>query len=145
MHHFIQTIKICKQHLRIISYSVFRDLKPFLHCLSPDVAAKNVEVKSGTDTELTCIISGLTAAVSSVTWLLGTTPVSEGGVLSQLSTDSSQTATLLVGGSHVTSDQEYVCRVVSGEYIQSPNQDTIVRLSVYGEGFDTSQSCTVCF
>ena len=70
-----------------------------------------------------------------MTWLVDNKVVRGDGYSDTLTafSSSSQTATLLVKGTHVTEDKDYVCRVASGEYSQSPPQKTVVRLLVYGK------------
>ena len=108
--------------------------------LSSGVAPKNAEVITGTETEIFCVITGLTTAVTSVTWLLNSSPVNGDGYSSTLTTltAGSQIGKLLVKSSHVTEDKDYVCRVLSGRFSSSPPQDTAVKLSVYRED-------TVCY
>jgi hypothetical protein len=94
-------------------------------------------VKSGTETKVSCIIIGLNKAVKEVSWLHNGNPLTGDGYTMTVTSLvlGSQTATLLVEGSHVTKDKDYTCRVTSGEYEQSPPQDTVVKLNVYGKSF----------
>ena len=107
-----------------------------------DVKAHSAEVKSGTDTTISCVISGIKNRVT-VEWLLN------GASVSVISSDSrssytsntgsvdadnmnSQTATLNIEGSAVKKDGTYTCRVQSELFSESPTSDTVVYLYVYG-------------
>ena len=92
--------------------------------------AVNKEMKSGTETTLSCVISGLTEAAT-VTWhdSTGEELTSTPGTLS----GDEQTTELVVSSDAVTSDAVYTCRVTSGEYPDSDPQDTEVNLNVYSK------------
>ena len=99
------------------------------------VEAKSKEVKIGTATTISCVITGL-GATATVTWtdsdgnaLPGDTDftATEG-----TSTDGSQTTTLLVKAAEVTADTVYTCTVTSATWPDSGSSDTTVNLDVYG-------------
>ena len=82
----------------------------------------------GTETTLTCKITGL-SATATVTWMKGS-EVDE-GVNEGALTEDTQTATLTV--SDPQEDTEYTCVVTSGEYPASSSSTTLVTLNTYCE------------
>ena len=69
-----------------------------------------------------------------VAWLLNGTVVAFSGTHDTALTavgNNSQTTTLVVIGSQFTSDQDFVCRVQSGEYPASPPSNTQVHLDIF--------------
>ena len=101
----------------------------YLSSFVSDVEAVNKEVKTGTETTISCIITGLTQ-LATVTWHdnSDTELSSNTGILS----DDEQVTTLFVDSTNVTSDAVYTCRVTSGQFPTSASQDTEVQLNVYG-------------
>ena len=101
-----------------------------------EVAAKSQEVKSGTETTISCAITGLTgSAVATVVWQDSTGAAVTGANFAPTpGTQSSgdQTATLLVKAGEVTADKVYSCQVTSGTYTDSAASATAVNLDVYG-------------
>ena len=95
-----------------------------------DVEAVSKEVKTGTETTLSCVITGLTVQAT-ITWhdSTGEELTSTPGNIS----NDEQITTLVVSSAAVTSDAVYTCRVTSGEYPDSDPQDTEVQLNVYSK------------
>ena len=94
------------------------------------------KVKKGTETTISCVITGLSDATATVTWRTSTGDKVSGAEFLPNSGDQEegkQTATLKVGGSLVTSDQAYTCTIESGSYSASGSSDTVVNLDIYGE------------
>ena len=93
--------------------------------------AHSAEVKSGTKTTISCVITGITSPIN-VKWL-----ESSGGVIemdadnytpnSGTLDNNRQTATLEVKGA--TEDKTFTCRVI---FPGSSSYDTDVQLNVYG-------------
>ena len=106
-----------------------------------EVAAKSKEVKSGTETTISCVITGLNDATASVVW-----QDSEGQAVTGdnftpaegTQEGGKQTTTLLVKGAAVTDDKAYNCQVTSGTDTNSAASDTTVNLDVYGENQDST-------
>ena len=94
------------------------------------------EVKTGTETTISCLITGL-AAKATVEWIDSSTNVAVTGsdftAAEGSETGGTQTSTLLVKTASVSSDKAYTCRVKSGAYTDSAASDTTVNLNVYGE------------
>jgi hypothetical protein len=127
-----------REHNRIIFILVYHSCTFLLIRLrhyNSGVEAKDAEVKSGTETEVSCVISGLEAQIKEVTWQHNGNTLPKDGYTASLTplVKGSQTAKLAVKGSKVTEDKDYTCRISSGEYEQSPTQDTVVKLNVYGK------------
>ena len=101
-----------------------------------EVAAKSQEVKSGTETTISCAITGLRgSAVATVVWQDSAGAAVTGSDFTPTAgTQSSgdQTATLLVKAGEVTADKVYSCQVTSGTYTDSDASATAVNLDVYG-------------
>ena len=90
------------------------------------------EVKKGSDTTISCVITGITAKVT-VSWRTSSGEVSGDNFTPDQGTYSNgqQTSTLIVKGTQVTTDTTYTCRVTSG----SEHSDTTVNLNVYGRPY----------
>jgi hypothetical protein len=99
-----------------------------------EVKSVNKEVKKGTDTTISCVITGITAKAT-VSWLTSSGEVSGDNFTPNQGTYSNgiQTSTLTVRGTGVATDTAYTCRVTSG----SVHSDATVNLNVYG----TLQDC----
>jgi hypothetical protein len=91
-------------------------------------------VKSGTDTIISCIITGLTQAAT-VSWYdsTGLQLTSTTTTTRNHNHNEEQITTLEVASDAVTSDAVYTCEVTSGEYPDSDPQDTEVNLNVYSK------------
>ena len=96
----------------------------------------NTEVKKGSDTTISCVITGLTETAT-VTWRTSTGPVSGDKLVPVQGSysDGTQTSTLSVDGTVVNEDTAYTCRVTSGSLPDSSHSDTTVNLNVYGMFF----------
>ena len=93
-------------------------------------------MKKGSDTTISCAITGLTETAT-VTWRTSTGPVpAEKFTPIQGSySGGAQTSTLAVDGTLVNEDTAYTCRVTSGSLPDSSHSDTTVNLNVYGMFF----------
>ena len=98
-----------------------------------EVQSVNKEVKKGSDTTISCVISGITAAAT-VSWRTNSGEVTGENFTPVQGTHSNgkQTSTLAVKGAQVTADTSYTCRVTSGSLSDSGSSDTTVNLNVYG-------------
>jgi hypothetical protein len=107
--------------------------------LISEVDSVNKEVKTGTDTTISCVITGLSAQAT-VFWLTRSGEVSRDIFTPDQGTYSNgkQTSTLAVEGILVNSDTAFTCRVASGSIPTSAHSDTVVKLDVYGS-FLTSE------
>ena len=98
--------------------------------------AKSKEVKIGTATTISCVITGL-GGTATVTWTKsdGSALPDDGGYTPTpgSESDGTQTTTLLVASGSVAEDTAYLCKVTSGELPESAVSDTTVNLDVYGE------------
>ena len=101
-----------------------------------EVAPKSKEVKKGSTTTISCVITGITDTAT-VTWRTSTGEVSGSGFTAIQGSHSggTQTSTLAVDGTQVNVDTAYTCRVTSGSFPQSPHSDTAADLNVYGTNF----------
>ena len=99
----------------------------------------NREVKKGSDTTISCVISGLTETAT-VTWRTSTGPVPAEKFTPVQGSHSAgtQTSTLAVDGTLVNDDTAYTCRVTSGSLPDSSHSDTTVNLNVYGTFFNAN-------
>ena len=94
------------------------------------------EVLKGTETTLTCIISGITQAVSVAWYKGGDTPVvntdAHYGVkaVPYATNTNTQSSLLTVKSAVVQVDTAYTCRVTSGEFSNSLPQDTEASLKI---------------
>ena len=98
-----------------------------------EVVAVSKEVKKGSDTMISCVISGITATAT-VSWRTSSGEVSGVNFTPVQGTysDGNETSTLSVKGTQVNSDTAYTCRVTSGSLSNSGYSDTAVNLNVYG-------------
>ena len=99
----------------------------------------NTEVKKGSDTTISCVITGLTETAT-VTWRTSTGPVSGDKLVPVQGShsDGTQTSTLSVDGTLVNDDTAYTCRVTSGSLPDSSHSDTTVNLNVYGTFYNAN-------
>ena len=99
-----------------------------------EVESVNKEVKKGSDTTISCVITGI-AAKATVSWRTNSGEVSGTNFTPVEGTYSNgkQTSTLTVKGTQVTADTAYTCRVTSGSLPDSGYSDTTVNLNVYGK------------
>jgi hypothetical protein len=104
--------------------------------LISEVEAVSKEVKNGSETTISCVITGLSDATATVSWRTSTGEAVAGeNFTSAMGTQANgkQTSTLLVKGPQVSVDTAYTCTVTSGTYAKSESSDTIVNLDVYGK------------
>ena len=99
-----------------------------------DVESVNKEVKQGSTTTISCVITGITDTAT-VTWRTSTGEVSGSGFTATQGSHSggTQTSTLAVDGTQVNVDIAYTCRVTSGSLQESGPFDTVVNLKVFGK------------
>lgn len=111
-----------------------------------EVQAVSKEVKKGTETTISCVITGLTAGMK-VTWRSSSGEISdeeeeeeddepsqeERVSATQQTTEGKQTFTLTLKSDKVTTDTAYTCRVTSTLLPDSGHSDTTVNLNVYGK------------
>ena len=95
--------------------------------------AKSKEVLKGTETEVACVITGITATAT-VSWRTSSGEVTGNDYVKEQGSHANgkQTSTLTVKGAKVTTDTAYTCRITSGSYADSAHSDTTVNLNVYG-------------
>ena len=93
-----------------------------------------MEVRKGSTTTISCVITGITETVT-VSWRTATEPVSGSKITSLQGSHSggTQTSTLTVDSTDVTEDKTYTCRVTSGSFPDSNSFDHSVNLDVYGK------------
>ena len=105
--------------------------------LSSEVESVNKEAKKGSDTTISCVITGL-AETATVTWRTSTGPVPAEKFTPVQGSHSAgtQTSSLAVDGTFVNDDTAYTCRVTSGSLPDSSHSDTTVNLNVYGTVFN---------
>ena len=98
-----------------------------------DVQSIEKEVKKGSTTTISCVITGITETVT-VSWRTATEPVSGSKFNSVQGSHSggTQTSTLTVDSSEVTEDKTYTCRLTSESFPDSGNFDNTVNLNVFG-------------
>ena len=98
------------------------------------IESQNKEVKQGTETVISCVITGITTTAK-VSWLTSSGPVSGVKFTSVQGSHSggTQTSTLTVDSTDVTEDKTYTCRVTSGSFPDSNSFDHSVNLDVYGK------------
>ena len=105
-----------------------------------EVQAVSFEVKSGTDTTISCVITGLGGTeAAAVSWIDSDTGKAVAGdnfvaVAGTRDPDvaGKQTTTLRVKTDAVKADKTYTCQVKSGALTDSAASDTVVNLDVYG-------------
>ena len=108
--------------------------------LFSDVSPINKEVETGTETSISCVITGITTELDNVVWTKDGTDVTtlsaDNYVVSPGTYDSnSQTTTLTVKAAANTADSIYTCVITSDEW-QQTNKQTNVILNVFGkDGF----------
>ena len=93
-------------------------------------------MKKGSDTTISCVITGLTETAT-VTWRTsaGPVPAEKFTPIQGSHSGGAQTSTLAVDGTLVNDDTAYTCRVTSGSLPDSSHSDTTVNLNVYGNMF----------
>ena len=101
--------------------------------LCSDVQSIEKEVKKGSTTAISCVITGITESVN-VVWRTATAPVPEAKftVVQGSHSGGTQTSTLTVDSTEVTEDIAYTCRVTSGSLPDSGHFDNTVNLKVFG-------------
>ena len=101
--------------------------------LLSDVQSVEKEVKKGSTTTISCVVTGITETVT-VSWRTATAPVSGSKFDSIQGSHSggTQTSTLTVDSTEVTEDKAYTCRVTSGSYPASGHFENTVNLNVFG-------------
>jgi hypothetical protein len=99
-----------------------------------EVTAKSKEVKKGSDTTISCMLTGLTAKAT-VSWQTSSGEVSGDNFTPTQGTfdKGKQTSTLAVKGTQVITDNVYTCRVTSGSLSDSGYSDKTVYLYVFGK------------
>ncbi|KAL5247349.1 hypothetical protein ACHWQZ_G019273 [Mnemiopsis leidyi] len=118
-----------------------------------DVQSVNKEVKQGSTTTISCVITGITETAT-VSWRTSTGEVSgdKFTAVQGSHSEGTQTSTLAVDGTQVTIDTAYTCRVISGSVSESGNFDTTVNLNVFDvqsvnkevkQGSTTTISCVI--
>ena len=110
----------------------------------------NKEVLAGTDTSISCVISGITQQLDNVVW------TKDGTDVTTLSEDNSyvvsagtygsnsQTTTLTVKAAVNTADSTYTCVITSNEHRET-NKPTSVTLNVFSKFGATSLFITLQF
>ena len=100
---------------------------------SSDIQSVEKEVKQGSTTKISCVITGITETVT-VSWRTASEPVSGSKFTSVQGShsDGTQTSTLTVDSTEVTEDKAYTCRVTSGSLPDSGHFDNTVNLNVFG-------------
>ena len=104
-----------------------------LTLLISEIESVDKEVKESSETTISCVITGITAAVT-VSWRTSSGKVSGTNFTPTQGTYSNgeQTSTLTVKGAQVITDTAYTCRITSGSLPSSAHSDTTVNLNVYG-------------
>ena len=101
-----------------------------------EVAPVHKEVISGTETTISCTITGLkVGADASIEWQTSTGAAVAGSDFTSAPGSNSagtQEATLVVKTAAVDADKVYSCQVTSGTYTASDASKTAVNLDVYG-------------
>jgi len=100
-----------------------------------ETTAVNRETESGSETTISCIVTGLLSAYTSATWTVSgaSSPISDsdenyviGGIAFDLAT-MTQTTTLTVLNGVITADQTYTCSIFRADQ----SDDTAVNLKVF--------------
>ena len=104
-----------------------------------DIQPVNKEVEAGTDTTISCLITGISRHVETVTWKKDGTDVSslsESNYIVSVGAyeSDSQNTTLTVSGAANTADSMYTCAITSNEWSQVDQEATVV-LNVFGRLF----------
>ena len=99
-----------------------------------DVQSIEKEVKKGSATTISCVVTGIEETVT-VAWRTATEPVSGSKFTSVQGSHSggTQISTLTVDSTEVTEDKAYTCRVTSGSFPDSGHFDNTVNLNVFGK------------
>ena len=99
-----------------------------------DVQSIEKEVKKGSATTISCVVTGIEETVT-VAWRTATEPVSGSKFTSVQGSQSggTQISTLTVDSTEVTEDKAYTCRVTSGSFPDSGHFDNTVNLNVFGK------------
>ena len=103
-----------------------------------DVIATDKDALEGTESVLSCKITGLSAKAT-VSWTKG--DQTQGGTTEGELNDGTQISTLTV--TNPQEDTEYTCVVTSGEYSSSEPSETPLSLNVYGKFLLFSQTMKV--
>ncbi|XP_063691276.1 uncharacterized protein LOC134823672 [Bolinopsis microptera] len=121
-------------------------------CILVQMRAHSAEVKSGTATTISCVITGITSPIT-VEWLESGTVISADSNYTQnpgTIENNSQTATLEVKGADVIEDKTFICRVLFPGSLQYENRK--VQLNIYDvavndaevkSGTDATISCVM--
>ena len=102
-----------------------------------DIQPTDKEVKSGTDVEISCIVTGITRLLDSVKWTKAGTDVTtlteDNSYVVSAGTYSSnsQTTTLTVKAGVNTADSTYTCVITSNEWLETDKETSVV-LNVFG-------------
>ena len=104
---------------------------------STDVQPINKEVERGTDSTISCLVTGITKQLDGVVWTKDGTDVttlSGSNYIVSPGTygSNSQTTTLTVKAAANTADSTYTCAIDSDEWLQT-NKETTVNLEVFCE------------
>ena len=101
--------------------------------ITSDVESVSKEVKKGSDTTISCVITEF-METATVTWLTSTgqVPANKFTPVQRIHYDGTQTSTLAVDGTLVNEDTAYTCRVTSGSLPDSSHSETTVNLNIYG-------------
>ena len=103
-----------------------------------EVIATDKDALEGTESVLSCTITGLSAKAT-VIWTKG--DQTQGGTTEGELNDGTQMSTLTV--TNPQEDTEYTCVVTSGEYSLSEASETSLSLNVYGKFLLFSQTMKV--
>ena len=103
-----------------------------------EVIATDKDALEGTESVLSCKITGLSAKAT-VIWTKG--DQTQGGTTEGELNDGTQISTLTV--TNPQEDTEYTCVVTSGEYSSSEPSETPLSLNVYGKFLLFSQTMKV--
>ena len=96
------------------------------------------EVEENTDATISCIVSGITKKLDSVSWTKGGTDVTtlseDNSYVVSAGTygSNSQTTTLTVKAAANTADSTYTCVITSNEWVET-DKETVATLNVFGE------------
>jgi len=112
------------QHLKLTFFDLLNSFKFNI----ADVIATDKDALEGTESVLSCKITGLSAKAT-VSWTKG--DQTQGGTTEGELNDGTQISTLTV--TNPQEDTEYTCVVTSGEYSSSEPSETTLSLNVYGK------------
>ena len=102
-----------------------------------DIQPTNKEIETGTETTISCIVTGITRKLDAVVWkkdgtdvtsLSGSNYVVSAGTYGS----NSQTTTLNVKAAVNSADSTYTCAITSNEH-QQTDKETVVTLNVFCE------------